>query len=311
MEPHRLSRSSRDGPFGVRVRVQGFKGQPYVVLNGSGPESRRDVSVVTHQAGGGPDVRGSVDERRSPPGSRPTSASSLWHYQRGPEILRPYDPQSNNLNFLPSAALVDGPEQPEPGRAAPTHKPRIPLPAEGPVDAKSEEPAAKAPSSGRQLPARSPNAVDTESILSVGQLISQFNSSQRRRGRAAPRSRLDPEQCQRSRSLDSRPTAGSSPSSSTSSGASSLRGNGAQMCPPGPARARPLGAQKERTAASLPVRGHNGGQAATPEKPSVFTLCGDQAGESSERGAQVTPPPRTHTPPFDSGHLFKGSSLTR
>lgn len=323
MESHRLSRgqqhgprSSRDGLFGVRVQVQGFKGQPYVVLNGSGPESRRDVPAVAGQAGYTPDLRRSGDERPSPPESRPTPASSVLHYQKHPEILCPYDPQSNNLNFL------SGPEQVKTGQAAPRNKPRIPLPAEGPVDGKREESEAKAPPSGRQLPARSPTAVETESFLSVGQLISQFNSSQRR-GRGGPRGRLDPEQCQRSRSLDSRPTSDSSSSSSTSSRASSLRGTGADaaggMYPPGSARARLLGGQaplakkeEKKKKASLE---HNGGQAAAPsrrgaETPPASTSCGDRTGESSGREAQVPPAPPAHRR-LPEADLFHGCPPTR
>lgn len=305
MESHRLShhtpRSSHDGLFGVRVQVQGFKGQPYVVLNSSGPESHRDVSVVTQQGGYDPDTsRRRVDERCSPPGSRPSSASSMLHYQKHPEILRPYDPQSNSLNFLASAASVDGPEQLKRGQTAPRSRARIPLPAEGPEDLRNEESEAKAPSLARQLPARSPNAVETESVLSVGQLISQFNSSQRR-GRGGPRNRLDPEQCQRSRSLDSSRTSDSSSSSSSSSRAESAGG----MYPPGSARARLLGGQaplvrkKEEKTLSLPEKEHNGREAARlrasrlrqgAEKPAAFT----SPSNANERDAQVTPTPPTH-----------------
>lgn len=313
MESHRLShhspRSSHDGLFGVRVQVQGFKGQPYVVLNSSGSESHRDVSVITQQGGYNPDMsRRPVDERRSPPGSRPSSASSMLHYQKHPEILHPYDPQSNSLNFLNSAASVDGPEQLKTGQTVSRSRARIPLPAEGPEeDLKNEEPQVKAPTLARQLPARSPNAVETESILSVGQLISQFNSSQRR-GRGGPRARLDPEQSQRSRSLDSSRTSDSSSSSSSSSRASSLRAGRAEsaggMYPPGSARARLLGGQaslakkKEEKTLSLPVKEHNGREAASPgasrlrqgaEKPAVFASPSD----ADERDAQVAPSPPT------------------
>lgn len=275
MESHSLSRSPQHVPrgghdslFGVRVQVQGFKGQPYVVLNSSGPESHRDISVITHQAGYNPGtLRRSVDERHSSPELKPTSASSMLHYQKHPEILRPYDPLCNNLSFLPSAGSVDGPEQPKSGQTAHTSKPRIPLPAESPEDLICEESEPKAASLGRQLPARSPNAVETESILSVGQLINQFNSSQRR-GRGGPRNRLDPVQCQRSRSLDSSRTSASSSSSSSSGRASSVRGTGAEtasaMYPPGSARARLLGGQtslakkKDEQAAEPPFKGHSG-----------------------------------------------------
>lgn len=305
MESHRLSRvpqhSPRSGPdslFGVRVQVQGFKGQPYVVLDSS--ESHRDISVITHQAGNNPGpLRRPVDERHSSPEPKPSSASPMLHYQKHPEILRPYDPQCNNLSFLPSAVSVDGPERPKSGQTAHANKPRIPLPAEGPEDLKCEESEAKAPPRGRQLPARSPNAVETESILSVGQLINQFNSSQRR-GRGGPRNRLDPEQCQRSRSLDSSRTSESSSSSSSSSRASSLRGAGAEssgaMYPPGSARARLLGgrtsvAKKKEGEQAV---GHNGQEA---------TLLGHQT-DLDKRDTQVTP-----STPTDSRHLDAGIYL--
>lgn len=314
MESHRLSlhspRSSHDGLFGVRVQVQGFKGQPYVVLNSSGPESRRDISAITHQGGSNPDMlRRSAEEGRCLPESRPPSASSMLHYQKHPEILHPYDPQYNNLNFLPSAASAAGSGLLKTGRPAPTNKPRIPLPAEGP----EEESESEAPSSGRQLPARSPNAVETESGLSVGQLISQFNSSQRR-GRGGPRNRLDPEQCPRSRSLDSSRNSDSSSSSSSSSRASSQRGTRAGtaggLYPPGSARARLLGGQtplakkKEEKTLSLLLKEHDGREAASPraarlrrgsEKPSASTPSRDQTGESNEREAQVTLAPHTQS----------------
>lgn len=298
MESQRLSRvpqhSPRSGPdslFGVRVQVQGIKGQPYVVLNSSGPESHRDVSVITPQAGYNPGtLRRPVDERHSSPEPKPSSASPMLHYQKHPEILRPYDPQCNNLSFLPSAVSVDGPEQPKSGQAAHATKPRIPLPAEGPEDLEYEDSEARAASRGRQLPARSPNAVETESILSVGQLINQFNSSQRR-GRGGPRNRLDPEQCQRSRSLDSSRTSESSSSSSSSSRASSLRAAGAEgsKYPPGSARARLLGgrASAAKKKEEEPAVGHNGREA-----------------DLDKRDAQVTP-----STPTDSLHRDAGIYL--
>uniref|UniRef100_A0A667XAY4 Myosin tail domain-containing protein n=1 Tax=Myripristis murdjan TaxID=586833 RepID=A0A667XAY4_9TELE len=224
-------RGNPDNLFGVRVQVQGIKGHPYVILNSSGQESHRDVSVITHQPGYNPGVaRGSplgmsVDETpanratqcaHSSPELREaqrTAASSVFHYHRHPEILRPYDPESNNLSLLvPSqtaSAARPGRTQPETAQAATVTKARIPLPAQS-----------KASASGTETPARSPNSVDTDPISSVGKLIDRFNLPQRR-GRCGPRNRLDPEECRRSRSVDSRRT---SDSSSCSSRASSLRG---------------------------------------------------------------------------------------
>lgn len=318
MESHRLSlvpqhspRSVHDSLFGVRVQVQGFKGQPYVVLNGPGPESHRDVSVITHQAGGNPGTaRMSADERRCPPESQPSPASSMLHCQKHPEILRPYDPQCNNLSFLPLEASVDGPDQQTTGQAAHRSRPRIPLPAQGPEDLKNEESEAKAAFLGRQLPARSPNAVETESILSVGQLINQFNSSQRR-GRGGPRNRLDPEQCHRSRSLDSSRTSDSSSSSSSSSRASSLRGTRAdtasEIYPPGSARARLLGGQtsptkkKEEKSASPLLKGHS----------RLLNSHLRQADDSDQRDTQVTLSTLTGRSWFNRACSFAGCSLTR
>lgn len=284
--------------FGVRVQVQGFKGQPYVVLNSSGQESHRDVSVITHQAGYNPGmVRRSVDERRSPAESQRTAASSALHYQKHPEILRPYDPQSNNLNLVVPSQTASGPQ------TAPMTKPRIPLPAEGPEGDQVEVAQNKAPPSGGHIPARSPNVVDTDSILSVGKLISQFNSSHRR-GRGGPRNRLDPDQCRRSRSVDSSRTSDSSSSSPSSSRSSSLKATRGEtpggMYPPGSARARLLGgesslANKRAETKSSPLLNHGKETIASnaasllhrTERPSVSRSCSDQTNESDERDTQV------------------------
>ncbi|XP_077593082.1 cingulin-like protein 1 isoform X2 [Stigmatopora nigra] len=218
VDPHG-HRGGYDNVFGVRVQVQGIKGQPFVVLNTSAEESHKDVSVVTHQPGYNPGmVRRSVDE---------TSSSLEFHYQKHPEILKPYDPRNNNLKYLePSRTL--------PGRTAERPKARIPLPAEGPSDDQNNPP------SEGHLPPMSPNSVDSESSVSVGKLINQFNNSQRR-GRGGPRNRLDPEETRRSRSVDSGRASDSS--SSSSSGTLSLKGGAGGMYPPGSARARLLGGE--------------------------------------------------------------------
>ncbi|KAM9352491.1 cingulin-like protein 1 [Symphorus nematophorus] len=311
MESHRLMqqhspRASQDSLFGVRVQVQGIKGQPYVVLNSSGQESHRDISVITHQAGYNPGmVRRTVDERHSP-----SAASSLFHYQKHPEILRPYDPESNNLDqIIPSPAPVDRPAlinlPPATTQTVNVSKPRIPLPAEGSEEDQGEVAQNKTPPSGRQLPARSPNSVETDSIMSVGKLISQFNNSQRR-GRGGPRNRLDPEQCRRSRSVDSGRASDSSSSSSSSSRASSLKGVRGEtpggIYPPGSARARLLGGEaslmskREENRPSTLNKGLNGKETMSPhavkllhraEKPSISSS--DQTDDSDERDQQVTP----------------------
>lgn len=238
-------RAAQDNAFGVRVQVQGIKGQPFVVLNSTGQESHRDISVITHQVGYNPGmVRRSVDERRSP--VERTLNSSMLHYQKHPEILRPYDPESNNLNLvIPSqTGSASRPGQQHIGTNHTTNgtKPRIPLPAESLGEDPYEVIQSKCPPSGVQIPSKPPNPVDTDSIVSVGRLISQFNNSQRR-GRG-PRHRLDSQACHRSRSVDSGRMSDSSSSSSASSRASSLKGIRGEtlggIYPPGSARARLL-----------------------------------------------------------------------
>ncbi|KAM9815559.1 cingulin-like protein 1 isoform 2-T2 [Syngnathus typhle] len=263
VDPHN-SRGGHDSLFGVRVQIQGIQGQPFVVLNSSSEESHRDVSVITHQTGYKPGmVRRSMDE---------TSFSSDFHYQKHPEILRPYDPRSNNLNHL-------NPSQTFNGKTVDRPKARIPLPAEGPTDDQNTP-----PSDGR-LPARSPNSVDSEPFASVGKLINQFNSSQRR-GRGGPRNRLDPEETRRSRSVDSGRASDSS--SSSSSGASSLKGvssgvTSGGVYPPGSARARLLGGEgnkRDKNKPSMPLKAHN------EMNTAAKVLKPDGA---DERDAQVTP----------------------
>ncbi|XP_029378472.1 cingulin-like protein 1 isoform X1 [Echeneis naucrates] len=298
-------RGSQDNLFGVRVQVQGFKGQPYVVLNSSVQESHRDISVITHQAGYNPGmVRRSADERHYPAETQRPAASSVFHYKRHPEILRPYDPESNNLNVvipsqLPSVARPGPP--PENLLNANTTRPRIPLPAEGPGEDHVDVIHSKAPPSGGHIPARSPNLVDTDSILSVGKLISQFNSSQRR-GRGGPRNRLDSEQCRRSRSVDSGRTSDSSSSSSSSSRPSSLKAIKGEIYPPGSARARLLGGKapltnkgEEQKPITL-LKGHHEKETTPPhaanrlhKTSSVSSSFPDHSNEPDERDAQVTP----------------------
>uniref|UniRef100_A0A665W357 Cingulin-like protein 1 n=1 Tax=Echeneis naucrates TaxID=173247 RepID=A0A665W357_ECHNA len=296
-------RGSQDNLFGVRVQVQGFKGQPYVVLNSSVQESHRDISVITHQAGYNPGmVRRSADERHYPAETQRPAASSVFHYKRHPEILRPYDPESNNLNVvipsqLPSVARPGPP--PENLLNANTTRPRIPLPAEGPGEDHVDVIHSKAPPSGGHIPARSPNLVDTDSILSVGKLISQFNSSQRR-GRGGPRNRLDSEQCRRSRSVDSGRTSDSSSSSSSSSRPSSLKAIKGEIYPPGSARARLLGGKapltnkgEEQKPITL-LKGHHEKETTPPhaanrlhKTSSVSSSFPDHSNEPDERDAQV------------------------
>lgn len=308
VQQHGTSRGSQDNQFGVRVQVQGIKGQPYVVLNSAGQESHRDISVITHQAGYDPGmVRRSVEERPAQRNSPSESASSsVFHYQKHPEILRPYDPESNNLKLvLPSqTASVARPGQPHTSLLTEkphTGKPRIPLPAEGPVEDQSEMPQKRTPPADGQVPARSPNAVETDCFLSVGKLINQFNNSQRR-GRGGPRNRLCPEETRRSRSVDSGRTSDSS--SSSSSRASSLKESSNKTSggkyPPGSARARllsgevTLSSKGEDNKPSALLKAHNGNGTMSPNAAKllhrakeVSTSCREPTDESDERDTQV------------------------
>ncbi|MEQ2185301.1 hypothetical protein GOODEAATRI_016727 [Goodea atripinnis] len=285
MLQHSPRASSQENLFGVRVQVQGIKGQPYVVLNTSGQESHKDVSVITHQAGYKPGmVRRSADETQRRPNS------SGFNYQSQSEILRPYAPENNIHNHSRSHHTSLSTETMK------TTKPRIPLPAEGPA----EDPAEfnhnpTCPSEGHSAPLY-PSSVDTDSIMSVGRLISQFNSSlQRGRG---PRNRLDPEACRRSRSVDSSRTSSSSSSSPLSSIASSLKGTRgdtpAGIYPPGSARARLLGGESAWTNSgeeSKLSKGQQGKETVTlshrAEKPPVSRQAVDQTAKSDERDAQM------------------------
>ncbi|XP_015819715.2 cingulin-like protein 1 isoform X1 [Nothobranchius furzeri] len=269
-------RGSQDGLFGVRVQVQGIKGQPFVVLNSSSQDSHKDISVITHQAGYNPGmVRRSVDERQSPSETQRTANSSGFYYQKPTGGPRPYDPESNDIVF---------------GSTPQNAKPRIPLPAEGPaVDSADVTP----PSDEHGSP-QFPSSVDTDSIMSVGKLISQFNSSLRR-GRG-PRNRLDPEACRRSHSVDNRSSDSSSPSPS-SSRASSLIGirgeTSSGIYPPGSARAQLLtGISPSRNKLEgNEARTQYSKESVSPkvEKPSVLRLRGEKPDGSDERDTQVTP----------------------
>lgn len=295
MPPH-CPRGSLDNLFGVRVQVQGIKGQPYVVLNSSGQESHKDISVITHQTGYNPGVvRRSVDGRQSPSEPQRT-VNSLFHHQKHPETLRPYDPESNNFVTPFQTASAFGSRQPH---TLPGAKPRIPLPAESPALDPAEVIQNETLPSGAHADAQSPNSVDTENIMSVGKLISQFNTNLRR-GRG-PRNRLDPEACRRSRSVDGSRIPDSSSSSCSSSRTSSVKGSGGEtsggVYPPGSARARLLGGQStsNKVEESKPgalfrtqlCKEMVSQQAQKAEKPSAFRPRVNQTDDSEDREAQV------------------------
>ncbi|XP_051919710.1 cingulin-like protein 1 [Hippocampus zosterae] len=136
-QPSHSSRPhSNCGTYGLSIRVQGIDGHPYVVLNNqdNGPQSfDTDSNGYIGTEGsfidnyheydfrgdkeGGP--RSPFGEYRSQKmmqyaaaqnGSADTQArkaQTLLNFQRHPEILQPYDPETNSLNFqsLPSRPL--------------------------------------------------------------------------------------------------------------------------------------------------------------------------------------------------------------
>lgn len=304
MEAHRQSSSpdirvlrgptgGQDGQFGVRVQVQGIKGQPYVILNSSGQENHRDVSVITHQAGYNPGVmRKHVDSRHSRSEMNLTTGSPNFNFHKHPEILRPYDPDNNDLNvLLPSQVAKRA------GHNLTVPKARIPLPAEG---AEVHE----ASNVDGQKPPRSPNSVESDPFLSVGKLISQFNTSQQQRGRRGPRSRLDLDECRRSRSVDSGRASDTS-SSSSSSRASSFKGVRGEtpvgIYPPGSARARLLSGEvtlvkkREDSIPRTPVNENHAPETLPPQAARLLHRSAssrsytDPKDESDERDTRVTP----------------------
>lgn len=141
-QPSRSSRphSNGAGTYGLSIRVQGIDGHPYVVLNNQdrGPQSYIDPNSNGYIDTEGSfienyqeyDFRGSKEagsnspfmEYRSQKMIHPTDPqngvadsqgkkpSALLNFQKHPEILQPYDPETNSLNLegfhsLPSRPL--------------------------------------------------------------------------------------------------------------------------------------------------------------------------------------------------------------
>ncbi|KAM9764983.1 cingulin-like protein 1 isoform 1-T1 [Menidia menidia] len=130
-QPPRPSRphSNGAGSYGLSIRVQGIDGHPYVVLNNQdrGPQPHADPNTNGHVDTEGSfienyqeyDFRGGKEagsnspfmEYRTqkmmhPPGpqngvteSQGKKPSTLLNFQKHPEILQPYDPETNSLNF--------------------------------------------------------------------------------------------------------------------------------------------------------------------------------------------------------------------
>lgn len=138
-QPSRSSRTNSNGAgsYGLSIRVQGIDGHPYVVLNN---QDRGQPPYIDPNSNGYVDVDGSFIENyheydfrssteagsNSPFGeyraqmmmqysgihnglleSQGTQSTTLLNFQKHPEILQPYDPETNSLNFhsLPSRPL--------------------------------------------------------------------------------------------------------------------------------------------------------------------------------------------------------------
>lgn len=137
-QPSRPSRphSNGAGTYGLSIRVQGIDGHPYVVLN----NQERGLQSYTGPTGNGYvdpegsfienyqeyDFRGSKEVGANSPfmeyrsqkvpapqngvtDSEGKKSSALLNFQKHPEILQPYDPETNSLNLegfrsLPSVA---------------------------------------------------------------------------------------------------------------------------------------------------------------------------------------------------------------
>ncbi|XP_068608559.1 cingulin-like protein 1 [Brachionichthys hirsutus] len=129
--PSRPSRphSNGAGSYGLSIRVQGIDGHPYVVLNN---QDRGSQSYLDPNTNGYTDTEGSfienyeeyefkgameagskspfveyrsqktkhyTDPQNGAADSLGRKSSSLMNFQRHPEILQPYDPETNSLNL--------------------------------------------------------------------------------------------------------------------------------------------------------------------------------------------------------------------
>ncbi|XP_056318070.1 cingulin-like protein 1 [Danio aesculapii] len=143
------SRGQSNGTYGLSIRVQGIDGHPYVVLNNQerGPnpyavpqnnngyadsespfnydeydfkEARKDLcdgpymDFMSQKVYGGPH-NGSSD---------PKKQSSLLNFQKHPELLKPYDPESNTLASFQSLPEVEI-RNPYPGPQPRTNSPVV------------------------------------------------------------------------------------------------------------------------------------------------------------------------------------------
>ncbi|XP_036816684.1 cingulin-like protein 1 isoform X1 [Oncorhynchus mykiss] len=201
---------SRPGPARIPLPAEGIERAP-TKTQGPGPAP---VPANAQTQGPGP-----------APVPAPTQTQGL-----GPV---PAPTQIQGLGPVPAPAQIQGPgPAPVPAPTQTQGLGPVPAPTQtqgpGPVSAPgphhhSFTTLLSPPSEVTNVPRRSPNAVDTEPIPSIGSLINQFDSPQQM-GRAGPRrGRIAPEDRRRSRSVDSRRQCHSYPLD-PSSPASAVRG---------------------------------------------------------------------------------------
>ncbi|XP_070686242.1 cingulin-like protein 1 isoform X2 [Pempheris klunzingeri] len=188
-QPSRPSRHSNGaGTYGLSIRVQGIDGHPYVVLNNQdrGPQSYIDPNSNGYIDAEGSfienydeyDFRGGKEAGSSSPfmeyrsqkmmhnpasqngvtDSQGKTSPVLLNFQKHPEILQPYDPDTNSLNLdnfhsLPSRplSLAETGNQQESGSTsavpAPSHtKSSSPDQNKGPVPREIRQPPSQSPS---------------------------------------------------------------------------------------------------------------------------------------------------------------------
>ncbi|KAG5839398.1 hypothetical protein ANANG_G00204560 [Anguilla anguilla] len=237
------AQSNGTGKYGVSIRVQGIDGHPYVVLNNrdrgsqyGGPEDDgymdRDTEGSFIDNYDEYDFKGNVEPRTGSPfmeyrsqkqmqfvsshngvtefrESQRKSSSTLLNFQKHPELLKPYDPESNSLNLdeyrglrprpasfaetgtpyqssLPRASSpivsharsssLDKPSTPEP----PERLERVPQLPQAQPQVKSH------PQAQPQTPPQSPAVANTPSDPSTCRSPSSSTSSSLERGRREP-----------------------------------------------------------------------------------------------------------------------------
>ncbi|XP_068176262.1 cingulin-like protein 1 isoform X2 [Antennarius striatus] len=152
--------SNGAGTYGLSIRVQGIDGHPYVVLNNQdrGPQSFLDPNSNGYVDTDGSfienyeeyDFKGGMEAGSKSPfmeyrsqkmkhytgpqngaaDSQGRKSSSLLNFQRHPEILQPYDPETNSLNLDGLRSLPSRPLPPEETRNQQQNlSPKLPMPS--------------------------------------------------------------------------------------------------------------------------------------------------------------------------------------